>query len=113
MTGEIGFDVPELVVGGLKARGMSTNEDASVPLVRWLFVTNGVLTKHQVVMVAVNKNGGPVVLVRGSVVQNGVTLEAVAMSASFRGFFAKFDSVFGVGHDAIAEKHVVRAAATD
>ncbi|MDP7400212.1 MAG: hypothetical protein QF541_25340, partial [Lentisphaeria bacterium] len=87
MTGEIGFDVPELVVGGLKSFGMSANEDASVPILRWFFMTNGVLTKHQIVMVAANKNGGSVVLASGVIVQNDVTLEAVAMSACFRGFF--------------------------
>ena len=113
MTGEIGFDVPELVVGGLKSFGMSANEDASVPILRWFFMTNGVLTKHQIVMVAANKNGGSVVLASGFIVQDDVTLEAVAMSACFRGFFAKFDSVFGVGNDTIAEKRVVRAPATD
>ena len=64
-------------------------------------------------MVAANKNGGSVVLASGVIVQNDVTLEAVAMSACFRGFFAKFDSVFGVGNDTIAEKRVVRAPATD
>ena len=36
---------------------MSTNEDASVPLVRWLFVTNRVLTEYQVMVVTANDDG--------------------------------------------------------
>lgn len=52
LPGDIGFDVPELVFGGLKSGCMRADEDAGVQLVCWLFMTDGVLVKDHVVMVA-------------------------------------------------------------
>ena len=82
-------------------------------LVRWLFVTNRVLTENQVMMVAANDDGGFILFVAGTVVQYDVSLEAVAMGAGFIAFFSKLDAVFGVGDDSVAGERVVRAATAD
>ena len=57
MPDYVGFDVLELVVGGLKTGGMAADEYADVLLVCWFFVTDGVLAEDQVVMVAANDHG--------------------------------------------------------
>ena len=103
----------ELVIDGLKPGGISTNEDTSVSLVRWLFVANHVLAENQVVMVSTNDDRGLPFLNSGSVVQNNVTLETVAMCTGFSAFISKLDALFGVGDDSIAGKRVVSAVATD
>ncbi len=113
LPGDIGFDVPELVFGGLKSGCMRADEDAGVQLVCWLFMTDGVLVKDHVVMVAANDDGGFFLFVTGTVVQYDVSLEAVAMCAGFIAFFSKLDAVFGVGDDSVAGECVVRAAATN
>ena len=113
MPGEIGFDVPELVVSGLKSFGMSANVDASVPILRRFFMTNRVLTEYQVMVVAANDDGRTLSFVTGTVVQDHIALEAIPMSSCIDLFLAKLDSRLGVGDDAIANNRVVRAPATD
>ena len=113
LPGNAGFDVLKLVVGGLETRSMAADDDAGVLVVPWFFVTNRVLAKNQVMVVASNDNGGLFLSVAGAVVQHDVSFETVAMGAGFGRFFAKLDSGPGIGDDAIVGKLVVRTATTD
>ena len=85
LTDNVCCNVPELVFGGLKSGCMRADEDAGVQLVCWLFMTDGVLVKDHVVMVAANDDGGLFLFVTGAVVQYDVSLEAIAEYSSGTG----------------------------
>src|SRR5260370_39971408 len=71
----------------------------------WLRGTDGVLAKDQVVVVAADEDSEAGVL--GSVVQDAIALEDIAMSAHGLGFFAEKDAGLGIAGDFVSAEQVV------